>query len=133
MPWSRSSTSGDDVLERRGADVRFEHVILVSASGLAALGQLLFKVGATGRTHWREMVNLPILSGVLCYGLGTISWIFALSKLPLRVVYPYTALTFVFVYLGAIGYLGERLDLRSLFGVVFVLLGLFLLTANPAS
>lgn len=113
--------------------MRLEHWVLVGAAVLAALGQLLFKVGATGRVGWREMLNPYLFSGLFCYGLSTVAWIFALSRLPLRVVYPYTALTFVFVYVGAIGYLGERIDLRGVLGVACVLLGLFLLTATQTS
>jgi multidrug transporter EmrE-like cation transporter len=112
--------------------MRPEHGVLLLATVCAAVGQLLFKVGAGGRSDWRQMVNLPIAGGLLCYALGTLGWIFALSKLPLRVVYPYTALTFVLVYAGAIGFLGEKVDLRAFCGVGLVLAGLFLLTVEVA-
>jgi drug/metabolite transporter (DMT)-like permease len=113
--------------------VRLHHAVLLGATILAALGQIFFKLGATGKTDWRQMLNLYVASGMLCYALGTLGWIFALSKLPLRVVYPYTALTFVLVYVGAVGFLGEKLDLRSGIGVGCVLFGLFLLTVGTGT
>lgn len=116
----------------KAVELRLEHGVLVGATILAALGQLLFKMGATDRSTWRELVNIQLLSGFFCYALGTLAWIFALSKLPLRVVYPYTALTFVLVYLGAVGWLGEKVAARGVLGIACVLLGLFLLTTEAA-
>jgi undecaprenyl phosphate-alpha-L-ara4N flippase subunit ArnE len=107
------------------------HLVLLLAASLAACGQILFKVGATGRESVREMLNPYILGGLTCYGVGTVAWIFALSKLPLRVAYPYTALTFVLVYLAAVGLLGEKMTLRGGGGVTLVLAGLYLLTGDP--
>lgn len=95
---------------------------------LAALGQVLFKLGATGRSALSEFVNLEIASGLLCYGLGTALWIVALSRAPLTVVYPFTALTFVIVYAAGVMFLGEATSFRSLVGVALILAGLFLVS-----
>ena len=53
--------------------------------------------------------------------------------MPLRVVYPFTALTFVLVYAGAVLFLGEKLTVRAALGVSCVLAGLFLLTSETAT
>lgn len=113
--------------------MKLEHLTLIGASLLAAAGQILFKLGAHGRSTLTEFINFTLIGGLLCYGLGTLGWVFALSRLPLRVVYPYTALTFVLVYAGALLFLGEKLQLRSLLGVGAVLFGLFLLTSETTS
>jgi drug/metabolite transporter (DMT)-like permease len=94
---------------------------------LAALGQVLFKLGATGRVAVADFLNIEIAGGLLCYGVGTALWIVALSKAPLTVVYPFTALTFVIVYVAGVAFLGEATSTRSMVGVVLVLAGLFLL------
>ncbi len=107
-----------------------QHGLLLVATLLAASGQVLFKLGVDGRTNWQQMVNPVVLGGLVCYGLGTVLWILALSKLPLKVVYPYTALTFVFVYVAATIFLDERMDVRGALGVGCVLIGLFLLTGS---
>lgn len=55
-------------------------LILAAASLAAAGGQVLFKVGAQHRTHFAAFINVPILLGLLLYGLGTALWIYALSQ-----------------------------------------------------
>lgn len=102
-------------------------LMLLAASLAAACGQLLLKVGAQGRVHALEFLNAPVAFGLLLYLCGTILWIYVLSKEKLVVVYAFTALTFVLVYLGAVLTLGESLTLRASGGVALVLAGLYLL------
>ena len=104
-------------------------LILAAASLAAAGGQVLFKVGAQHRTHFAAFINVPILLGLLLYGLGTALWIYALSQEKLVVVYAFTILTFALVYIGSVLLLGETLTLKACCGVALVLGGLFLLTA----
>lgn len=103
--------------------------MLLAASLAAACGQLMLKAGAQHRTHAVEFLNAPIAIGLLLYLCGTILWIYVLSKERLVVVYAFTALTFVLVYLGAVLTLGESLTLKAAGGVVLVLAGLYLLAS----
>lgn len=93
---------------------------------LAALGQVSFKFGAAGRSGLLEFVNPWILLGLLLYFAGTVFWILALSAVPLTVLYPFAALTYVLVNVFAVALLGEQLSTKGLAGTGFVLLGLFL-------
>ena len=97
---------------------------------LAALGQVLFKVGAIGRNELSDFLNPAIFGGLFCYGLGTMLWIFALSRAPLTIVYPFTALTFVIVYAAGVLWFGEETSIRSLLGIAMILSGLFLVSSN---
>lgn len=103
---------------------------LGAASLAAAAGQLLFKLGAGQKTQFLQFVNAPILTGLALYGLGTVLWIYALSKERLVVAYAFTVLTFALVYLGSVLLLGESLTVRASCGVVLVLGGLYLLAAQ---
>lgn len=105
-------------------------VLLFAGTALAAVGQVLFKLGATGRVSAASFVNPAILAGLACYGLGTLAWIYSLSKAPLTNVYPFTALTFVIVYLAGVFFLGEPSSLRGWSGIALVLAGLYLMTAS---
>jgi drug/metabolite transporter (DMT)-like permease len=96
----------------------------------ASAGQVLFKLGATGRTEVSEFFNPLIAAGILSYGLGTALWILALSKAPLTLVYPFTALTFVVVYAAGVMFLGETTSARSLAGIALILAGLFLVSGS---
>ncbi len=104
--------------------------ILCASALLAAIGQVLFKLGATGQSSLAGFVNVRVLIGLGCYGLSTVLWIAALSKGSLTAVYPFTALTFALVYLFGIFYLGETLSTGGMIGIALVLGGLFLISAS---
>ena len=103
-------------------------LLLLAGTLCAAAGQLLFKVGASGREALGSFFNLWLLSGLVAYTLSTLLWIYALSKVRLTVVYPFTALTFVLVYLFGVLILREPTTVKALVGVAFVLGGLFLIS-----
>ena len=103
-------------------------LVLLAGTLFAAAGQVLFKIGASGREAVSSFFNSWLLSGLLAYALGTLLWIYALSKIRLTVVYPFTALTFVLVYVFGILLLHEPTTVKALVGVAFVLGGLFLIS-----
>ena len=105
------------------------YAVLLTGTLLAAVGQVAFKLGATGRESLLAFFNAWILLGLICYGIGTALWIFALSKASLTLVYPFTALTFVLVYGAGIFLLGEATSWPKLVGVGLVLAGLFLISS----
>jgi drug/metabolite transporter (DMT)-like permease len=103
-------------------------MLLVLSSFSAAAGQLLLKIGAQGRHQLAEFINLPIIVGLLLYGAGTAIWIFVLGKEKLINVYAFTALSFALVSASSVLFLGERVALGGLFGIMLVLAGLYLIT-----
>lgn len=107
---------------------RISVLLLTLAAVSAAGGQLMFKVGARGREHWIEFLNVPLMIGIIFYGFGTLIWIYTLSKENLVNVYAFTALSFVLVYLGGVMLLGERLGTGGMIGILFILAGLYLIT-----
>lgn len=102
----------------------------VSGAVLAAFGQVSFKFGASGRHELLQFANPWILLGLLLYFGSTVLWIRALSFVPLTVVYPFSALTFVLVHLLAVTVLNEHTSARAIGGTVLVLAGLFLLATS---
>jgi drug/metabolite transporter (DMT)-like permease len=104
--------------------------LLLSASVAAAVGQILFRLGARGRIGFLAFVNPYIALGMLFYALGMAAWIYALSREQMIAVYAFTALTFVLVYLGGVFLLGEHINATKSMGVVLVIAGLYFLTAN---
>ena len=103
---------------------------LVCGAICAAGGQLLFAVGARGRAGVLSFVNIWIISGLALYAVGTVLWIYSLSRAQLIQVYPFTVLTFALIYLSAILILGERPNLAGLCGVTLVLAGLYMLSLS---
>ena len=108
--------------------------LLVLAAVLAAGGQVLFKLGAgTGGVPLHALFNPTIGAGLLCYGVGTVLWIVALSRTTLTVAYPFTALTFVLVYLAAVVLFHEKLSVPAVIGSALVWVGLIVLLWSQAS
>ena len=103
------------------------HALLLASSLSAAGGQLMLKQGAAGRASAIEFVNPWLAGGLTFYVLGALLWIVALSRAPLTLVYPYTALTFVIVYASGAMMFGEAVPPRALAGVGLVLAGLLLI------
>ena len=101
-------------------------LILVISALRAAAGQVFFKIRATGRAAPLEFFNFHIALGLLLYGAGTVLWIGALSKASLSTAYPFTALTFVLVFLFSVVFLHEALSPRSVIGAGLVVAGLYL-------
>jgi undecaprenyl phosphate-alpha-L-ara4N flippase subunit ArnE len=99
---------------------------LVISALCAAAGQVFFKIGATGRAAPIEFINFHIVLGLLLYGAGTVLWIGALSQAPLSTAYPFTALTFILVFLFSIVVLHEDVAPRSVIGSGLVVIGLYL-------
>ena len=107
---------------------RFSVFILTISAVSAACGQILFKIGAHGRTNIIEFINIPILAGFIFYGIGMVLWIYALSFEKLVNVYAFTVLTFALVYLGGVVIVNEVITLGGIVGVFFVLGGLYIIS-----
>lgn len=103
------------------------HGLLLLSSLSAAGGQLMLKQGAVGRISAVEFVNPWLAGGLTFYIAGALLWILALSKAPLTLVYPYTALTFAIVYVSGAALFGEAVPIRAVAGVGLVLGGLLLI------
>lgn len=105
-------------------------ILLLLACITAAAGQMLLKAGASGRNGLWEFLNWQVVAGLGGYAISTLMWMYCLSKLPLRVVYPYTALTFVLVVVGAVVVFNERAGWRAGAGTLMVLAGLLLIMSD---
>lgn len=98
--------------------------LLLASCLLAAVGQLLFRNGAAGRTGLGEFVNGQLAAGLAAYAASTLLWVAALSRAPLALVYPFTLLTFVLVGAGAVVVLGETVNRTVLLGWLVIAAGL---------
>ena len=102
-------------------------LLLIFSSISAAFGQLLLKIGTNNAANLYDFINKSILAGLSLYCVSTAIWIYALSLEKLVNVYVFTALTFALVYLGGVLFLKERLSLGASGGVIFVLIGLYMI------
>ena len=111
---------------------------LVLFAIVVAAGQLLFKRVAMrlGETAGpvgllRQVMFDPwfILAMTLYIG-ATLLWIAALRDIPLSRAYPFTALAFALVPMGAAIFFGETLGIRYYLGLSMLLAGILLISSN---
>jgi drug/metabolite transporter (DMT)-like permease len=101
--------------------------LLTISSVSAAVGQLLLKRGADGRSEIVDFINAPLILGLAFYAGGVVIWIYVLSIEELVNVYAFTALTFVLVYLGGAFLLHEHISRAAIVGIALILAGLYLI------
>jgi multidrug transporter EmrE-like cation transporter len=72
----------------------------------------------------RALSDPFILSGVIAAFIASLTWLAAISKVPLNVGFPiYYGLTFALVIFCSIWFLNEPLSSLKLIGVVLILIG----------
>lgn len=111
---------------------------IVNLLGLSAValilagGQLLFKMTADrspavgGVGDLRHLLGDPLLwLALLLYGAATLLWVILLQRVALTYAYPFAALAFVLVPLGAAAFLGERLSTGVLAGAALIVAGIW--------
>lgn len=111
--------------------------LLVFAFMLAA-GQLLFKRTAEGTAQasgveavLRHILFDPwFIAALAIYMSATLLWIFALREVPLSKAYPFMALAFVLVPIGAVFFFGETIGLRYFVGLALVIAGVTLISGG---
>jgi small multidrug resistance pump len=92
------------------------YLMLVLGAIMAAAGQIMLKLGAGGQSTLLGLFNAYVIVGLALYTFASITWLAALTRLPLHVVYPFTILTLVLVFAGSIVFLGERPSLLVMAG-----------------
>lgn len=99
---------------------------------LNAVAQILMKAGASASAAEAA----PLLrawgligAALLIYVIGMALWIYVLRQVELTLVYPFMALSFVVVPLLSVLFLGERVDLPYMAGVVLIMGGIYLCSA----
>jgi len=110
-------------------------VLLCGFSLLLAAGQFMFKFTAQSSPSLSSLQGLMSLAlspwlwiALTLYGTATILWIFILQRVPLSLAYPFSALGFIIVPLGAWLVFHEPLTLRYGLGVACILGGVFILS-----
>ena len=94
-----------------------------------ALGAFFLKAGMDRVDGFLSMFRTPKLYlGGCCYLTGAVLNILLLRHLDYSVLYPMTAVTYVWSMLLSAAFLGERITRRKLVGVAAILVGVFILS-----
>jgi len=110
-------------------------LLLVAVLALTVYGQLVIKARALAHSadgaatvdklvYLKAMFSDPgVLSGLAAAILAAIAWIVALERLEIGFAYPFMALTFVFVPLGAKFLFAEPLPPLQILGMALIVIG----------
>jgi len=120
----------------------FSIVLVALCIILTAAGQILLKKGMNqigAITSVQQMLdfslllkvftNVFVITGILCFGLMLIFWMFALSGLDISSTYPFTSIVYILTAFAALLFLKENISLIQWVGM-FLIVGGCILLAN---
>lgn len=115
-------------------------LILISVF-LGAIGQVLVKWGAVNLqlnfsgvyllpSILSILKNLPVMCGVLSYGISFLLWIKVLSKVELSYAYPMVSIGYVLIMFFSYFFFKENISMIRILGVVFIIIGVILVSRS---
>ena len=98
---------------------------------LLAGGQVLLKIALArmlpfGRTRkfWGPLfATWPFLGAGICFGLGSLLWMYILREFPLSMAYPMVSISYVFGILASIVFFNEHVVAHQWLVVVLIMSG----------
>ena len=100
-------------------------ISLIIASALGATGALFFKLSSS-KVHLDIMsvlTNWRLYLGGFFYLTSTFFFWYVLKNNHLSVVYPFVSLTYIFVELLSMKFLGEKMNMYKWAGIVLIVVG----------
>ena len=99
--------------------------MVILATFVGAFGPILLKKASSKSLSKINslMTNYPLFGGVALYAIGTILFIPALKGGDLSVLYPFVALTYVWVSLLSVKFLGEKMNRFKWIGIALIIIG----------
>lgn len=114
-------------------------LLIVFSVSLAALGQLLLKLGMVkvGRVSslasapsmiLNALLNPIVLSGLAVFGISALSWLVVLSRVKLSIAYPMVSLGYVAVVFFSWLIFKESVKPITIMGCLAIAVGVFLIS-----
>lgn len=110
-------------------------ILAVVQSLLLCMGQVFLKLAlmrlpafAWNRQFWLAvLVNWQLAVCGILYTISSLMWMYIIKNFPLSVAYPMASLSFVFGMVSAIVFFQEEVSLTRWIGVLFIMIGCFLI------
>ena len=110
--------------------------LLLAASASSVIGQFFLKSGAEkfGKVEFTSLDSLimtvlhilfipQIMAGIAAYAIGLFAYIFALSRMPISIVSPSIAMSYVFAVLMGRFIFGEVVPVTRYIGMAMIVCG----------
>ncbi|WP_138205751.1 SMR family transporter [Haloimpatiens lingqiaonensis] len=115
--------------------------LILTSVFLGALGQILVKVGApnlqlnfSGINIFYSILgilkNLPVMMGIISYGVSFLLWIKVLSKVELSYAYPMVSLGYVLVMIFSYFIFKENITLPRILGTALIIVGVIFIARS---
>jgi drug/metabolite transporter (DMT)-like permease len=114
-----------------------KYLIALVSITLTAIAQVLLKYGVVASASTvqaplhlrlvRTVINPFVLSGIAVYGLSTLCWLVALSKLRLSVAYPMVSFSYVLVTVASAVIFREEITRNQILGLCLIISGVVFL------
>ena len=99
--------------------------LVVSATLVGAFGPILLKKASAKRLSKLSSLatNYHLFGGVALYAIGTLLFIPALKGGDLSVLYPFVSLSYIWVSLLSVKFLGEKMNKFKWIGIALIIVG----------
>jgi drug/metabolite transporter (DMT)-like permease len=98
-------------------------IIVIACTLLTSFGQILLKMGANKITTFISIFNLYLISGLVLYAIGAALLVIALKYGDLSHVYPFIALSFIWVTILSIFVFKDMVNIIDWLGIASILIG----------
>lgn len=113
------------------------YIILISSMVLAIAGQILLKRGIMVSTISanigdiiKTLFSSLIFFGFLLYGISSLLWLLVLKNFPLSIAAPTLSLSYVFLFIYGMIFLGEKITAANVVGLVCIVIGVLLISVK---
>ncbi|MDB4894200.1 MAG: transporter family protein [Firmicutes bacterium] len=114
-----------------------KYLVAFFSIALTAVAQILLKLGVVASASTtlapvhvrllRTVINPFVLAGLAVYGLSTLCWLIALSKLRLSVAYPMVSFSYVLVTVASAIIFREAITRNQILGLCLIITGVVFL------
>lgn len=106
-------------------------ILAIIQSALLSVGQVFLKFGLAKMSafgwNWQfwqsALLNWQFALSGICFGTGSLLWMYIIKNYPLSIAYPMVSLSYVFGMISAIVFFNESVDMVKWLGVFFIVTG----------
>jgi multidrug transporter EmrE-like cation transporter len=103
-------------------------ITVIICTLLTSAGQVLMKYSTDGMNSlFAALTSIPLILGIIIYAIASVLLITALKDAELSLVYPFIALSFVWVTLASIILFHEHVSVVNTLGIFSIIIGVSLI------
>ncbi|HSS28184.1 MAG TPA: SMR family transporter [Usitatibacter sp.] len=99
-------------------------------AGTNRVGAFSFDLASLAPAGFKLATSPFVIAGLSCYVVSLVVWILGLSRVPVSVAYPLLSVGYIVNAIAAYFLFGEALAPQKLFGIGFIVIGVFLVARS---